>query len=1506
MKTQRLRKGVFGSWLVATWFLIASQALWAQYDAERTRYRAQDALSPQSQDAVLFVGSSSIRLWEELSQDFSDYRVIQRGFGGSTIGDLQKFAGSNSDAAAGDAWAKNVVQFYNPRAIVVWSGTNDVRPGQSGAYVAAGFQNFVSLVHAHRPDTHIFYLGITKNPHYLDYADADQRRRDANALIQSFISSSGNSKLHYIDLPSLFESLTFSSSPSMWDYYVDSLHTNKAGYALWTSKIRADLASAGILPDKVYQPNPNSPLPGVELLFDFGTNDGTNGSHTSNPDSNGSHWNNWQSIPGNIQIQAGEHVGGLVDTAGSNTGISLITTGPLNTGWAISEIPLTSNATALGNLAAPTATRDGFKWAGNYPAGFYLAGLNPARAYELRFFSSENSTSTQTTRFTATGAKTVSADIMASGVGIGDGGVNYNTRNTAILTEVVPDAFGEIHVDLAVVQGSEAHLNAMQLVVLSKQPTTITAAPAASALVFGERLSNSTLTGGTASFNGTAIPGTFAFALPQNFPPVGNSTHSVVFTPTDAGNYTTATIDIPVSVAPNPNATTQILIDFGSDLSANANYLTASPDSNGNFWNNYKTNNGTLSNLLFTDNSTSGIALAGVNTVAGAPGAGGWGISNGTVNLTNSKLNVFNAYTDGIYVFSGNATLTFSGLDSSKRYSFELFGARAAGNATATGNRTTLYTMTSASGVSTRTLQTSGYNLGAAGGNYNTSNTVVFGNQVPDGTNRITLRFEGQSGQTTGSYLNALQMTVESGNSQIFTPPVASTITFGQVLANATLTGGNASGPGAFAFASPFIAPPVGTSTQQVVFTPADSGNFTTATVGIPVSVAKAVPTVQSLPTPSVILHGEPVGSSILSGGTASVPGSFTFASPADLPVLGSSQHVVVFTPSDSGNYTTTSVLVNVLAAASLETPSIVSLPVASPIVFGQTLASSALSAGSASVNGSFAFASPQTQPAAGHSSHAVVFTPLDVGNYTTATTNVTVTVSKALPTVITPPAPSVLLIGQALGNATLSNGTASIPGTFSFANPQTQPPGGNSTQSVVFTPTDSGNYTSTTFDLPVVVNPGARGIFLVDFGPSSNQTLTNGADQWNNMSNSTAVALREANGAASYAVLSYDSSGPAFQVNGPPTIAALNTPLESDLGKLAAATATQDFYYHSLTTANFTVSGLSPVMSYTLRLFGSRDSTQTRVTTFSATGANAPVTASVTTSGVNSGGTGINTNTAQMAVLSGVRPDASGRIILGVTRTSGDFAHFNAMEVFSEEPEIHLAEPQGVPLSSGASLSLAVLPLGDPADVRTFVISNSGPGTLQSISLSKVGSAAADFTVAGLTSNSVAAGSNATFTVQFSPSAAGNRSAQILVASNDRDENPFVLDLSARGLSAAQDTDGDGVNDVAEYRLATLGFNWQSDSTALAATLRNHANTVGLYSAEQMQALSVGLPVLSRNSTTGGFTLKLRLKKSTNLQSFELLPFTVDGTFVNPATGEIEFDFTPPENAAFFRIEAE
>jgi hypothetical protein len=152
-------------------------------------------------------------------------------------------------------------------------------------------------------------------------------------------------------------------------------------------------------------------------------------------------------------------------------------------------------------------------------------------------------------------------------------------------------------------------------------------------------------------------------------------------------------------------------------------------------------------------------------------------------------------------------------------------------------------------------------------------------------------------------------------------------------------------------------------------------------------------------------------------------------------------------------------------------TPTITTQPTASSITSGQTLASSTLSGGNASVAGSFAFTTPSTVPAVGTTTHSVTFTPTDSGNYTTATTSVSVTVEKATPTITTQPTASSITSGQTLASSTLSGGNASVAGSFAFTTPSTVPAVGTTTHSVTFTPTDSGNYNTLTANVSITVN---------------------------------------------------------------------------------------------------------------------------------------------------------------------------------------------------------------------------------------------------------------------------------------------------------------------------------------------------------------------------------------------------------------------------------------------------
>jgi lysophospholipase L1-like esterase len=93
-----------------------------------------DASSPSSDGSVLFVGSSSIRLWKTLEEDFPGVSPVNRGFGGSHISDsIVHF--------------DRLVAPHNPRMIVLYAGTNDIASGKSPEEVAADFREFCTIVH---------------------------------------------------------------------------------------------------------------------------------------------------------------------------------------------------------------------------------------------------------------------------------------------------------------------------------------------------------------------------------------------------------------------------------------------------------------------------------------------------------------------------------------------------------------------------------------------------------------------------------------------------------------------------------------------------------------------------------------------------------------------------------------------------------------------------------------------------------------------------------------------------------------------------------------------------------------------------------------------------------------------------------------------------------------------------------------------------------------------------------------------------------------------------------------------------------------------------------------------------------------------------------------------------------------------------------------------------------------------------------------------------------------
>ena len=184
------------------------------FEKDIRAFEAGDKTNPPPQNAILFIGSSSIRMWKTLAQDFPEHRVINRGFGGSQIADSVFFA-------------ERIVIPYAPRTIVFYAGGNDINAGKSAEIVFDDFKHFVSKVREKLPATHIVYISIAPNPARWSQIE---RVREANRLIRQYTQS--EPRLSFIDVhPSM---LGADGQPKPDIYLADKLHMNEKGYAIWT------------------------------------------------------------------------------------------------------------------------------------------------------------------------------------------------------------------------------------------------------------------------------------------------------------------------------------------------------------------------------------------------------------------------------------------------------------------------------------------------------------------------------------------------------------------------------------------------------------------------------------------------------------------------------------------------------------------------------------------------------------------------------------------------------------------------------------------------------------------------------------------------------------------------------------------------------------------------------------------------------------------------------------------------------------------------------------------------------------------------------------------------------------------------------------------------------------------------------------------------------------------------------------------------------------------------
>ena len=208
-------------WIAAPWCAALGAETnrnFARWEKEIATYEQMDRTNPPPQGALLFIGSSTIRLWKTLARDFPEQRVLNRGFGGSEIVDATHFA-------------ERIVFPYAPRMIFLGAGGNDLWAGKSPEQVFAEFKRFVEKIHGKLPATDIVFISLS--PSIARWVRREEEKA-LNRMIAEY--ARGKDRLKYIETYSMV--LGDDGQPRPELFVADKLHFNAAGYQLLADRVR--------------------------------------------------------------------------------------------------------------------------------------------------------------------------------------------------------------------------------------------------------------------------------------------------------------------------------------------------------------------------------------------------------------------------------------------------------------------------------------------------------------------------------------------------------------------------------------------------------------------------------------------------------------------------------------------------------------------------------------------------------------------------------------------------------------------------------------------------------------------------------------------------------------------------------------------------------------------------------------------------------------------------------------------------------------------------------------------------------------------------------------------------------------------------------------------------------------------------------------------------------------------------------------------------------------------
>lgn len=208
-------------------FLIISLKGFSQehppYWNEIQQFKAQDSIQPPSKNAILMVGSSSFRIWQDVADYFPGYTFINRGFGGSSIPDVMRYY-------------DDIILPYHTRQILFYCGENDLGPTVNGDSVINRFKVLFKRMRADHKKARITFISIKPSG---SRANLMPEMEIANKGIKDFLATQKNTD--FVDV--YHKMLTPDGKPLPDIFREDILHMNSKGYAIWQKAIKPFLVS---------------------------------------------------------------------------------------------------------------------------------------------------------------------------------------------------------------------------------------------------------------------------------------------------------------------------------------------------------------------------------------------------------------------------------------------------------------------------------------------------------------------------------------------------------------------------------------------------------------------------------------------------------------------------------------------------------------------------------------------------------------------------------------------------------------------------------------------------------------------------------------------------------------------------------------------------------------------------------------------------------------------------------------------------------------------------------------------------------------------------------------------------------------------------------------------------------------------------------------------------------------------------------------------------------------